>query len=257
MQLRKDGLMNELQIFNYSDNQVRTVLKDGQPYFVAKDVCDILSINNSNMATARLDEDEVSQTEVTDSLGRNQMTNIVNEMGLYNLILRSDKPEAKAFKRWITHDVLPSIRKHGMYAKDELLDNPDLLIEVATKLKEEREKNRQLADKLEQQKPLVMFAETCIASNDSILVRELAKLASKNGVMIGEKRLYKKLREWGLILGRKNEPSQRAMDAEWFEVKKGTYSTPYGSEAFSTSKVTPKGQIYVIERLRKEQSEAS
>jgi phage antirepressor YoqD-like protein len=181
---------------------------------------------------------------------------VITEAGVYKLVFTSRKPEAEKFTDWIASEVLPSIRKHGMYAKEELLDNPDLLLDVITKLKQEREEKKLLMDKLEQQKPLVMFAETCIASNDSILVRELAKLASKNGVMIGEKRLYKKLREWGLILGRKNEPSQKAMDANWFEVKKGTYSTPYGSEAYATTKVSPKGQVYIIERLRKEQKEA-
>jgi anti-repressor protein len=110
---------------------------------------------------------------------------------------------------------------------------------------------QELEQTIESQKPMVLFAETCIASNDSILVRELAKLASKNGIIIGEKRLYQKLREWDLILQSKNEPSQKAMDMGLFEVKKGTYNTPYGSETWSTTKVSPKGQIYIIEKLKK------
>jgi anti-repressor protein len=246
---------NHLQIFNYSENHVRTVLKDGQPYFVAKDICEILEIGNVTDAVKRL-SDSMKGVDSIETLGGKQEVNVITEAGVYKLVFTSRKPEAEKFTDWIASEVLPSIRKHGIYAKEELLDNPDLLLDVITKLKAEREEKKLLTDKLEQQKPLVMFAETCIASNDSILVRELAKLASKNGVMIGEKRLYRKLREWGLILGRKNEPSQKAMDANWFEVKKGTYSTPYGSEAFATSKVTPKGQVYIIERLRKEQKEA-
>lgn len=136
--------MLDLIPFNYNSKQVRTISKDGEPWFVAKDICDILDIGNPTMAAARLDDDEVSQTEVIDNIGRSQNTNIINEMGLYNLILRSDKPEAKQFKRWITHDVIPSIRKHGLYAKDELLDNPDLMIEVLQELKREREEKKLL-----------------------------------------------------------------------------------------------------------------
>jgi anti-repressor protein len=248
--------MNKLQMFNYDGiHGVRTVAKNGQPYFVARDICEILEIGNVAMALDRL-APNMKGINTIDTPGGKQEMSVITEAGVYKLVFTSRKPEAEKFTDWIASEVLPSIRKHGMYAKEELLDNPDLLLDVITKLKQEREEKKLLMDKLEQQKPLVMFAETCIASNDSILVRELAKLASKNGVMIGEKRLYKKLREWGLILGKKNEPSQRAMDANWFEVKKGTYATPYGNEPFATTKVTPKGQIYIIERLRKEQREA-
>jgi prophage antirepressor-like protein len=136
--------MTNLIPFSYSSKQVRTFLKDGEPWFVAKDVCDVLEIGNANMAAARLDDDEVSQTDIIDSIGRMQSTNIINEMGLYNLILRSDKPQAKPFRKWVTGEVLPSIRKHGMYAKDELLNNPDLLIEIVTELKKEREEKKLL-----------------------------------------------------------------------------------------------------------------
>jgi anti-repressor protein len=248
--------MNKLQMFNYDGiHGVRTVAKNGQPYFVARDICEILEIGNVAMALDRL-APNMKGINTIDTPGGKQEMSVITEAGVYKLVFTSRKPEAEKFTDWIASEVLPSIRKHGMYAKEELLDNPDLLLDVITKLKQEREEKKFLMDKLEQQKPLVMFAETCIASNDSILVRELAKLASKNGVMIGEKRLYKKLREWGLILNRKNEPSQKAMDAGWFEVKKGTYSTPYGSETYATSLVTPKGQVYIIERLRKEKSEA-
>lgn len=107
-----------------------------------------------------------------------------------------------------------------------------------------------LKDELEHQKPLVLFAETCIASNDSLLVREVAKLASKQGIVIGEKRLWQKLREWEVVNG-SNEPYQKAFDAGWFETRQGTYNTPYGSETYRTYKVTPKGQIYIIEKLKK------
>jgi anti-repressor protein len=137
--------MNELsRVFDYQGNQVRTVVKDGEPWFVAKDVCDVLEIGDTRRAVERLDEDERSLTPLTDSLGRMQQTYIVNEPGLYSLILGSRKPEAKAFKRWITHEVIPAIRKHGMYATDEVIDkilaDPDYGIQLLTKYKEERQK---------------------------------------------------------------------------------------------------------------------
>jgi prophage antirepressor-like protein len=140
--------MNELQIFNYSEGQVRTVLKDGQLYFVAKDICEILGLNTSESVNGRgrsetegLDDDE-KDIDIVDTLGGKQEMIVVTESGLYSLVMKSRKLEAKAFKRWITHDVIPSIRKHGMYAKDELLDNPELLLDVITRLKAERDKNK-------------------------------------------------------------------------------------------------------------------
>lgn len=249
--------MNELQVIDERQllgRQFRVYGTLDEPLFLAKDVAGWIEHSDVSTMLRNIDENE-KVTNIVCTPGGNQEAWFLTEDGLYEVLMQSRKPIAKAFKKEVKN-ILKDIRKHGMYAKDELLDNPDLLLDVIQKLKQEREEKKLLIDKLEQQKPLVMFAETCIASNDSILVRELAKLASKNGVMIGEKRLYKKLREWGLILNRKNEPSQKAMDAGWFEVKKGTYSTPYGSETYATSLVTPKGQVYIIERLRKEKSEA-
>jgi anti-repressor protein len=141
--------MNQLQkVFNYQERPVRTILKDGEPWFVAKDVCEVLEIADARQAVDRLDEDERCLIPVADSLGRQQETYTVNEPGLYSLILGSRKPEAKNFKRWITHEVLPSIRKHGAYMTpekiEEVLLNPDTIIQLATTLKAEREKNHQL-----------------------------------------------------------------------------------------------------------------
>lgn len=134
--------MQELKIFeNEQFGKVRTLQIEKEPYFVAIDVCNILGLTNPTVAISRLDEDEVTKFNLGGLSGE---TNIVNEYGLYNLILASRKPQAKAFKRWITHEVIPSIRKHGLYATDELLDNPDFLIEAITKPKEEREKNLKL-----------------------------------------------------------------------------------------------------------------
>ena len=139
--------MNELQIFNYNGNEVRTVQIDGEPWWVLKDVCGVLGISKYRDVAARLDEDEREPVKV-DTLGGEQEMICVNESGLYNVILRSDKPEAKPFRKWVTAEVLPSIRKHGAYLTPETLEqailNPDTMIKLCTALKDEQEKNKTL-----------------------------------------------------------------------------------------------------------------
>ena len=140
--------MNELQIFTYNGSEVRTIQKDGEPWWVLKDVCEVLGIGQAIRVAERLEEDEVSQTHLTDALGRRQATYIINESGLYNVILRSDKPEAKPFRKWVTSEVLPSIRRHGAYMTPETLEaailNPDMMIRLCTALKDEQDKNKAL-----------------------------------------------------------------------------------------------------------------
>ena len=139
---------NDIQIFNYNNHEVRTVQKDGEPWFVLKDVCAILDISNHKMTAQRLDVDEVSQTYLIDSIGRKQEMTVINESGLYNVILRSDKPESKPFRKWVTSEVLPSIRKHGAYMTQEKLQevlcNPDALFQIVSALKEESDKRKAL-----------------------------------------------------------------------------------------------------------------
>ena len=138
----------ELQVFNYQDNEVRTVELNGEPWFVLKDVCGVLKISHITDTAKRMDEDEVGLTEVIDNVGRKQQTYIVNESGLYNVILRSDKPEAKPFRKWVTAEVLPSIRRHGAYMTPETLQaailNPDTMIQLCQQLKAEQDRNAQL-----------------------------------------------------------------------------------------------------------------
>ena len=140
--------MNDMQIFTYNSNEVRTVELHGEPWFVLKDVCEVLGIADHKVTARRLDADEVCQTPLTDSMGRQQETSIINESGLYNVILRSDKPEAKPFRKWVTSEVLPSIRKHGAYMTPETLQaailNPDTLIQLCQQLKAEQDKNAAL-----------------------------------------------------------------------------------------------------------------
>lgn len=130
--------MNELQIFTYQQNAVRTVERDGEPWFVLKDVCDVLNLTTPARVAERLDKDEVSQTHLTDSLGRQQETTIINESGLYSVILRSDKPEAKPFRKWVTSEVIPAIRRHGSYSQKPLTPAEQLLAQANVLVEQER-----------------------------------------------------------------------------------------------------------------------
>ncbi|WP_242224548.1 BRO family protein [Bacillus cereus group sp. BfR-BA-01380] len=249
--------MNQLQVFNNEEfGQVRTVVQGEDVWFVAKDVCDILEINNSRQATSRLDAEEKDVIS-NDTPGGKQNLIHVNEYGLYNLVFMSKKPQAKEFKKWVTHEVIPSIRKHGAYMTDQVLEqavtNPDFAIGLLTKLKEEKEKLAAAQRQIVQQQPLVTFAEACMQSDQTLKVGEVAKLAMKQGIKIGQKRLFEKLREWELMFKNSTEPTQKACERELFEVNQGVKQKPNG-EAFTwtTTYVTPKGQAYIIDRLKKE-----
>lgn len=252
--------MNQLKVFNFKSNEVRTVVKDGEPWFVAKDVCNVLEIEKHRDAVSRLDEDE-RESVLVDTLGGSQQVTAINEPGLYSLVLRSRKPEAKDFKRWITHEVIPSIRKHGAYMTDQTLEqaltSPDFLIKLATNLKEEQIKRLEAEQKVIEQKPKVLFANAVETSKSSILIGELAKLLKQNGVEIGQKRLFEWLRENGYLIKRMgdeyNNPTQKSMELGLFEIKKNAITNPDGSVRVTrTSKVTGKGQIYFINKFLNE-----
>lgn len=186
--------MNDIQIFNNEQfGQVRVITKDGEPWFVGKDVSEILGYLEPNKAITRhTDEDDRIKHPITDNLKRVQETWVINESGLYSLILGSKLPSAKKFKKWVTSDVLPSIRKHGMYATDELINNPDLLIAAATKIKEERQARleaEKLRDKLIHQNKLYTTSE---------IAKELGlKSATKlNGLLAEKKIQYKQNKTW-------------------------------------------------------------
>lgn len=179
--------MNEMQIFNYSGNPVRTVQKNDETWFVLRDVCEVLNLSTPARVAERLDADEVSQTHLIDSLGRGQAMTVVNESGLYNVILRSDKPEAKPFRKWVTAEVLPSIRKHGAYMTPETLQaailNPDYLLQVVTALKDETDKrkaleaaNATLEVDLEIARPKADYFDELVERNTLTNFRETAKL---------------------------------------------------------------------------------
>lgn len=239
--------MNE--IFNFNGQQVRTTMVDGEPYFVGKDVATILGYSNQRDALAKHVDEEDKGVAKCDTLGGKQNLTVINESGLYSLILFSKLPQAKEFKHWVTSEVLPSIRKHGMYAVDSLLDDPDFAIATFQRLKEEREQRKALEVKMKEQKPLVNFANAVSTSEDSILIGDFAKLMSQNGVKIGQNRLFEWLRQKGFLISRKgdswNMPKQEYLDKGLFEVKESTVKASGGLvKLYRTTKITGKGQVY-------------
>lgn len=249
--------MNNIEIFKSSDfGEVRTLTIDDKPYFVGKDVATILGYADTNKAIAmHVDEEDKLNDKTALSLGQRGGW-LINESGLYSLILSSKMPNARKFKRWVTSEVLPAIRKHGMYATDELLNNPDIAIQAFTALKEERERRKQLEAKIEADKPKIVFADAVSVSKTSILVGELAKLIKQNGIEIGQNRLFEYLRRSGFLISRKgndyNMPTQYAMNMGLFEIKETSITHSDGHTSISkTPKVTGKGQVYFINKFLK------
>ena len=246
--------MNELQLFQFEDNQIRTVSSNGIIWFSAPDVTNALKLTNTTVALKSLDGDEVTKFNLGGLSGE---TNFISEPGLYKLIGASRKPAAKRFNRWVTHEVLPSIRKHGAYMTPETIEkaiyNPDFIINLATKLKDEQAKTAALTADNETMKPKALFADAVATSHTSILIGDLAKLIRQNGVDIGQNRLFAWLREHGYLIGsgdRRNMPTQRAMDLGLFEIKERTFQNPDGSVRITkTTKVTGKGQQYFINKF--------
>lgn len=250
--------MQQLQTFMYDEQAVRTLFDSkGEVFFVGNDVAKLLGYSNyRNAVINHVDTEDKQRTQIEDAGQSREMT-IINESGLYSLILSSKLPTAKQFKRWVTSEVLPNIRKHGTHMTPETIEkvlaDPDTIIQIATQLKEERAKRMQAEVVIEQQKPKVLFAQAVETSETSILVGQLAKLLTQNGVNIGQNRLFSWLRENG-YLGKKgahyNEPTQYAVERGWFEVVERTVPKPDGSVIVSrTTKVTGKGQIYFINKL--------
>ena len=242
--------MSKMQIFkNDNFGTIRTLEISGEPWFVGKDVAEVLGYSNPQKAVRdHIDDDDRTVNESFTVNGTQGV--LINESGLYSLILSSKLPNAKAFKRWVTSEVLPSIRKHGLYATDELLDNPDLIIQMASKLKEEREARKALEVENDTMKPKALFADAVSASHTSILVGDLAKLLRQNGIDIGANRLFEKLREKGFLMksgSSKNMPTQASMDRGLFEIKEGSYINSDGVNVVTkTTKVTGKGQVYFV-----------
>lgn len=251
--------MNELKVFeNHEFGTLRGVEINGESWLVGKDVAERLGYSNPRKAIIDHvdDEDKCDGVTIRDSMGREQNPICINESGLYSLVLGSKLPNAKKFKRWVTHEVLPAIRKHGGYLTaekvEEALLNPDVLIRLATELKDEREARKALESKVAEDAPKVLFAQAVEQAENSILVGDLAKLIKQNGTDIGQKRLFARLRAEG-YLGKTGEsynmPTQRAMEMQLFRISERTINNPDGSVRLTrTVKVTGKGQVYFINR---------
>lgn len=239
---------------NAEFGSVRTITVDNILYFVGKDVAEILGYAKArNAISVHVEEEDKKDALIQGALGGTQTMTVINESGLYSLILSSKLPNAKRFKHWVTSEVLPSIRRHGLYATDDLINDPDLAIKAFTALKEERALRKQLEEKVEADKPKVLFAEAVETSKTSILIGDLAKLIKQNGIDIGQKRLFEYLRQNGYLIksgNSRNMPTQRAMQLGLFKVKESTISNPDGTiRTTKTTKVTGKGQTYFINKF--------
>lgn len=248
--------MNQIQIFNNPEfGEIRTIEINNEPWFVGKDVADVLGYQNGSRDINRhVSEEDREKTMVFDG-NQDKETILINESGLYSLILSSKLPRAKEFKRWVTAEILPTIRKHGAYMTPEqienVLTNPDTIIQLAQNLKAEQEKRRQLECKVEEDKPKVLFADAVATSKTSILIGELAKILKQNGVDMGQNRLFHWMRQNGYLIRRQgtdyNMPTQKSMEMKLFEIKETSITHADGHVSVSkTPKITGRGQQFFI-----------
>lgn len=256
--------MNDIQVFNNPQfGDIRTAGTADAPMFCLSDVCKAIGISNSRNVKNRLDEDDVRLVDTTDNLGRTQQVTFITESGLYDVIIRSDSEQAKPFRRWVTSEVLPSIRKHGMYATETTVENmlhdPESAIRMLQAYQKERQERleaQQEATRLRAQavedKPKVIFADAVQGSKSSCLIGELAKMIAQNGYPIGEKRLFQWLRDNHYLCsyGEKlNQPYQQYIEQGLFTMKQNVFSVDGEIRTRNTTKVTGKGQIYFINKF--------
>nr|DAX27484.1 MAG TPA: repressor domain protein [Caudoviricetes sp.] len=243
--------MNSIKTFNFNNQAVRTVQLNNQPYWVLKDVCDVLELSNPTVVANRLEDDERAKF----NLGRQGEATVITESGLYAVILRSDKPNAKEFRKWVTSEVLPTIRKNGVYLTDEkaydITHNPQSLADLLMQAGEQLKQKELIIKELQ---PKALFADSVAGSNTSILIGQLAKLITQNGKPIGQNRLFNILRNKGYLSTRKgkdwNMPQQRYVEQGLFEIKESTHIDGNGVNITTkTPLVTGKGQIYFINKF--------
>lgn len=252
--------MKDLQIFkNEKFGEMRTTQIDNTPYICLADICKILEIKNISDCKDRLNKDGVVISEVIDKLGRKQQATFINESNLYKVIFQSRKPEAEQFTEWVTNEVLPSIRKTGGYiAGEENMSEDELILKAMNvlnaKVENLRLENKKLEERIEEQKPKVLFADSVETSKSSVLIGELAKIIKQNGHDIGQNRLFEWLRTNNYLISRKgtdyNMPTQKSMNLELFEVKETSITHSDGHISISkTPKVTGKGQVYFVNKF--------
>ena len=242
--------MNEVQLFNFENHEVRSLLLNNEPWFVGKDVADVLGYQNGSRDINRHVDEEDRKNYQNGTFASPRGMTIINESGLYSLVLSSKLPSAKKFKRWVTSEVLPALRKTGQYQVKELSGS-----ELMAKALIEAQSVLAAKDKqIEEMKPKALFADAVATSHTSILVGELAKILKQNGIEMGQKRLFAWLREKGYLIKRQgtdyNMPTQKAMDLGLFEIKEGSYVNGSGVNITTkTPKVTGKGQQYFINKF--------
>ena len=237
-------MTNELQVFSYTEqHKIRTTVIDGEPWFVAKDVCDVLGIQNHKDVTKMLDNDEKMGVEIPDPHGRVQQTRVISESGLYALIFRSNKPEAKQFSRWVRREVLPSIRKSGMYLTDKTAEEFNKLTARCSALELQVAEMKQA---LTERYSFSVLGETVLAQQGAITVKEAAGFLAQHGTPIGQNRLFKYCRDIHLLCSRKgnqwNKPTQKAIDA-------GLFNLEIAGGFRAAALVTPKGLHFLTDKL--------
>lgn len=250
--------MSNIKLFDSSEfGEMRTCCdpNTGDVWFNLNDVCKALEIANPWNVKARL-EDDLCQTEaILDSLGRTQNATFVNESGLYEVILRSDSPKAKPFRKWVCSEVIPSIRKHGAYMTtetiEEALKNPDIIIKIATELKTEQEARKKLQAEVKENEPKVKFANALMSSESSILISQLASILTQNGYKIGQNRLFEWLRKNDYLhenTENRNLPKQKWIEKGYFEIKTSVYfdNKAMALKTKSTPKITMRGVEHIL-----------
>lgn len=258
MNRKGNPMNNEIQQFDFKGASLRTLTDEaGEPWFVLKDCMSILDLGNPTETVKMFDDDEFSTTEVIDSIGRRQQAYVISEPGLYKLVMRSRKPEAHEFQRWVTHEVLPQIRKTGGYIPTTDADDDMTILAKAVMIGQrtmeaQKQKIAEQQTRIVELEPKARFADAVAASDGTCLVGELAKMLRQNGMDIGQNRLFRLLQADG-YLGKsgsnRNVPTQRAMDLGLFRIKETTVTHADGHTTVSrTPKVTGKGQRYFIDR---------
>lgn len=239
--------------FLFNDQQVRTVVRDGEPWFVGKDVADILGYKNQRDALAKhVDDEDKNSVAIRDGIQGNPNKVVINESGLYSLIVASKLPTAKVFKRWVTSEVLPTIRKHGAYMDTDIIEksltDPDFLIQLATTLKEEKQRRMEAEAKIAADEHKVDFYDAVGSTSATLTVERFAKLVTeKLGIQTGRNRMFQWLRKNGFLQAN-NMPYQRYINNGWFK----TYEVVKAGHAFTVPSITGKGQQKLFEKFAAE-----
>lgn len=249
----------ENNLMKFEGNDVEVFEFNGQVLFNPKHVAKILDIKNVNDNLRKMNKNQVIKLKNSD-VGKadirkinNAGENFLTESGVYKLVFKSKKPEAERFSDWIADEVLPSIRKHGAYMTEDVLEkalmSPDFLIKLATQLKQEKEAREKAEKIIEEQKPLVDFANKISDTTSLININQMAKLLQDEDISIGRNRLFDILRK-NKILMANNQPYQKYIENGFFKIKEGIYHTPYGTKTYMKTLITGKGQIWITEKLR-------